>query len=49
MQNFDHLTKSTIEKNVNYLDDDYLMQTFSPFDSSSYTRSKTDNPRNLQQ
>jgi len=24
------------------------MQTFSPFDSSSFTRSKTDNPRNLQ-
>lgn len=48
VQTYDHLSKSSLDKNLNYLDDDILMQTFSPFDPSSYSRSKTDDPRNLQ-
>lgn len=49
IQNFDNLTKSSQEINLNFLDDDIIMQTFLPFgSSSSFARSKTDNPKTLQ-
>lgn len=48
IQNFDSLTKSSQERNINFLDDDILMQTFLPFGSAnSFSRSKTDNPRTM--
>ncbi len=37
-----------MERNIDYLDDEILMQTFSPFNENPYARSKTDNPKNLQ-
>ena len=49
IQNFDNLTKSSQEKNINFLDDDIIMQTFLPFGSNnSFSRSKTDNPRTME-
>jgi hypothetical protein len=49
VQNFDNLTKSSQDVNINFLDDDILMQTFLPFGcNNSFARSKTDNPRSLQ-
>jgi len=47
VQNFDNLTKSSHERNVEFFDDDILMQAFLPFGGNSFSRSKTDNPRRL--
>jgi hypothetical protein len=43
------LTKSSQEQNIDFLDDEILMQTFSSFGmAGTFARSKTDNPKTLE-
>ena len=49
IESFDYLTKNSQQQNIDFLDDEILMQTFSVFGTSnSFARSKTDNPKTLQ-
>ena len=47
IQSFENLSQSSRQRNIDYLDDEILMQAFLPFGESTFTRSKTENPKNL--
>ena len=47
IQSFESLSHSSRQKNIDYLDDEILMQAFTPYGESTFTRSKTENPNKL--